>query len=286
MTSKVQRNFIIVRKIDPVLYEKLKAHASCVHSIYKSTLNLLCDNSLIAIGTNFSFGRNRIIVKPQNFVTEKSKVFDQLTVNQKGFQIGELFFVILDASFYQIKYKTEIYKLDSSHLDLLLGLLTWLVQQEKMRTICQAKSDSFIKYQLVKIYAFLSEDSQVNAQQLIGLGMGSTPLGDDILLGYLIAKGSIGEMPRWTDFLIDYALNSTTPISYHSFSEAYERAYTEHIHQMLYDFYMHKKSDTLKEWIHYGDTSGTGILLGFIFGLLSKGGIKHAGLEIITQYLL
>jgi hypothetical protein len=115
--------------------------------------------------------------------------------------------------------------------------------------------------------------------------MGSTPLGDDVFLGYLIAKGCVDRMPQWTKSLIEASKEKTTTISYHSFLEAYDGAYTMHIDQMLNDFFVDLNSKTLQEWIRYGDTSGAGMLAGFIFGLLSEGGMEHAGMEIIDQYL-
>jgi len=285
MTESKHCKQIAVRQIDPRLYEKLKHQDASVHSVYAHTINLLSGDALIAIGSNFSFSNNRMIVEPVNFSIEHVNVHDPLKITHKGFQIGNLFFDISEASFHQTTYNLADFKWSSEHRTQLLELLIWFVHVDKVKSMWLNQQDIFTKYLLTKIYRFLKTDTCENAQQLVGLGMGSTPLGDDVLLGYFIAKGSLDKLPLWTKSLIDGASEKTTPISYHSFLEAYDRTYTEHIYHMLYDFYMNQESHTLKEWMHYGDTSGVGILAGFIFGLLSEGGMKSEGLEIIDQYL-
>ncbi len=285
MTLTNQTNIVTVRMIDRMLYEKLGHQNTSVHSVFSNTVNLLSDDALIAIGATLSFGTNRIIVESRNFTTDKIRRLDQLCVFPGGFLIGDLYFAVSKDSFYQYHCKTDRFKLTSRHMAGLLNLLKWLVQQEGVKALYLNRTEATINYQLKKIYAFLCEDSRHHAQNLIGLGMGSTPLGDDVFLGYLIAKGCVDRMPQWVKSLIDASLEKTTTISYHSFLEAYDGAYTLHIDKMLNDFFVDYNTKTLQEWIRYGDTSGAGMLAGFIFGLLTEGGMEHAGMEIIDQYL-
>ncbi len=130
------------------------------------------------------------------------------------------------------------------------------------------KDDPWLKYQFDKIDIFLSSPGLPSALSILGLGMGLTPLGDDILTGYILGLNTVGKTLPWIPQLVMDAQKKTNKLSAQNLSDTYERYYPDLFIDMLEGLLIEHDIEKAKSVLNLGATSGAGILTGFIYGLM------------------
>lgn len=78
-----------------------------------------------------------------------------------------------------------------------------------------------------KIQTFLSQPQFEHLSTILGLGSGSTPLGDDAMLGYILAQRFFGQDTSAIESWIHANQHLTTPLSVEMLTEALHGEYSE-----------------------------------------------------------
>ena len=106
---------------------------------------------------------------------------------------------------------------------------------------------------------------------LIGRGIGLTPSGDDILIGYTFARVLFQKKEEWQSKLADTLQKvKTTAISEAYFNALLHGSINEnflHLARLFAEKDREKINDELQNLKRFGHTSGTDTLYGFTLGL-------------------
>ena len=119
-------------------------------------------------------------------------------------------------------------------------------------------------------------ENPFRARDLIGLGLGLTPAGDDILVGFLAAVNHLSENRAYIDTLhsvIADSLDKTTDISARILDNALDRDYHEFIQNCIRDLCEREKEEvyiSTATLINIGATSGSDIACGIYFGIIDS----------------
>ena len=118
----------------------------------------------------------------------------------------------------------------------------------------------------------LREDPSL-ARKLIGLGMGLTPAGDDMLVGYLAIVNHTYEDREFADILrgvVAGSLGRTVDISAQALADALDCDYHEYVQGCIRDLCEGKQEDiyiSAASLLSIGATSGSDIACGMYFGM-------------------
>ncbi|MEW6624435.1 MAG: DUF2877 domain-containing protein [Bacillota bacterium] len=278
---------IQVKKIDESIYRQIQTVDNIkIHSVFSNTINLIIDETLIAIGSNISSSKHHVLIERVNFAEYKITSSSILEQCKSGFRIDELFFAVSEEAVVSFNAYKCIKTIKEEHLIKACILLEWIKQEPRISIVNYDNSDSILNYQFKHIYRFLEEETFETAVKIVGLGVGLTPLGDDFLLGYILAKTSLGIKVPWVSKIISIAKEKMTIISYQALIDVLNGYYTEEFINMIEEFFEEETFNQAKLIMNYGATSGAGILVGFIFGLLPKGELRNECLESIKKHLL
>ncbi len=278
---------IKVIKIDEFICKQLQTKYDMqIHSVFLNSVNLLMDETLITIGSAISMNKHHVLTEEVHFGENNITSASIIKPCNSGFMIDDLFFSVSREAVVCCNPVKTTAILRNEHLIKAKKLLEWLGQQPNTSILNYDKCDFILNYQFIHLYNFIEKESFDTALQIVGLGVGLTPLGDDFLLGYILAKESLGIELAWLPQILTIAKKRTNMISYQSYKDVLDGYYSEQFVDMVNEFYEEKTFNHAKLILNYGATSGAGILTGFIFGLLPKGEVRNECLESIKKHLL
>lgn len=286
--NKIKKNIheINILKIEEETYKNLLTKDVTIHSVFTHSINLYVGETLVTIGSNISFSKNHIVVDSVDFEVCNVSVASMLKPVFQGFSIDEFIFRIEENSVVKAKPYNNKKDINEGLLLKAKALLEWIGTQETISIMHFDKTEKVLSYQFRSILDFLENENKDSGHRLVGLGIGLTPLGDDVLLGYILAKRSQKNEVKWLDSILELGKRNTNIISYQSYKDVFEGYYTDQFANMINEFFDDTTFNYAKEVIRYGATSGGGILIGFIFGLLPQGGIRNECLESVRKHIL
>ncbi len=132
-------------------------------------------------------------------------------------------------------------------------------------------NDLIESYQFSHIKSFLDNPTYDTAKMILGLGDGLTPLGDDILVGYITGLNVIGKMSDWLYRVLDDARKRTTMFSGQNLRDVYQKYYSSHYIDMIEGILATQSLEKIKPVLLTGHTSGAGIVTGFIHAIAQGG---------------
>jgi hypothetical protein len=136
-------------------------------------------------------------------------------------------------------------------------------------------SDSESRFSGLKAIRRLRKDAAV-AGELIGLGRGLTPAGDDMLLGFLAAVNHVSPDRAFVRALgeaVSASLGATTDLSAQALKNALDRDYHEFVQKCIRDLCEGAPEEvyiSAAALLKVGATSGSDIACGMYFGMNDK----------------
>jgi hypothetical protein len=163
-------------------------------------------------------------------------------------------------------------------------LLTYLTKRSLNLKILNI--DPFIHEQsLVQqtIQQFIDAPTENNLEQIIGLGSGSTPLGDDALLGWILANHMLGiKLDNLAKQILPILKKATTPLSAEVLKDALDKNYSEVFIRWFQGLIALNTTTADETILGLGGNSGAMILTSFYQTMLKK--IKEASYANISTY--
>lgn len=212
-------------------------------------------------------------------------VGSEVQTQENEIRIDHKVIMIPEESIYTYQYVKQIYSVTNQMILATYELLDFIKEQKQPHLFQHHPYLSTERYQFHKIVAFLFEPTLENARQILGLGMGLTPLGDDVLAGYLFASNAIGQSVSWAEELLLFAKEQTNAISYQELNNVIHHEYHDYHKAILQDFFEDHQTNELKKWVDFGASSGVGMLTGFCYGILE--GVKsHERFQDLQEYIL
>lgn len=268
MLKKVKLNR--VTSIDETLLEKLQKGDYSIHSVFNHTMNAIYNNHLITFGTDtLPKGINNITTTITDFY-ESYCQGDMIKVENSTIIIGEHRILLDSKSIHRYQMYKDTYVIAHIHIYNALQLIEFVKKSGIQSVFKYDEKNITQRYQFDKIAAFLFCPTLETAKNIVGLGVGLTPMGDDVLTGYIFAKQAIGKTVLWTEDLLKFAKNKTNAISLKSLYEITSYQYSDYLIRILKDFFINNRLDVIKEWIDFGATSGSALLTGFSIGILEE----------------
>jgi hypothetical protein len=244
-------------------------NGATVQGIYKSTIHLSLNEAIITIGFGLGRGKHHILIDhPVDFYSHDLTIGTIVFCKEQSIHIGSLILDVKDESFYTFSPYTKTYRINLKSFETIKRLKLMIQDQHHNNVFTYQKDDPWLKYQFDKIDIFLSSPGLPSALSILGLGMGLTPLGDDILTGYILGLNTVGKTLPWIPQLILDAKRKTNKLSAQNLSDTYERYYPDLFIDMLEGLLIEHDIEKAKSVLNLGATSGAGILTGFIYGLM------------------
>lgn len=250
----------------------LKESSAKVHSIFTNNINILAEDTLITISNQVSKQRHIIKIKECiDFTNMPVSIGDSVILSNKQICLNnEVCFAYEDEACSIIDPFLQTYQLRKEHLHLLDNLKEWMLKQKKVHLDNYPKEDILMRYQFDKIDTFLKNKDIKSAKNLIGLGLGLTPIGDDILFGFILAKQAIDEHTFDFSALIKSVEEKTNILSIQLLKDLVHKDYSLYYREALEEFFIQIDIAKLKDLVHFGETSGMAILTGFLYGLTKR----------------
>ncbi|MGL4388781.1 MAG: DUF2877 domain-containing protein [Brevinema sp.] len=256
---KIARSHILFQDIWK--YPQIK-----VHSVFRHTMNFSVNGNHIDT-KYFSIVVNRYTPVAGAVVSDQTLLFDP-----------EQTLKYWDIQFPYISSEYMVFDFSESYDSFVQDRPSYLVtSQDLMKKIFRMTKFSLKKRTLIEDI-FLQKvkdlyrsfpDIQSSVNQLVGLGLGFTPSGDDFLVGMFFVHHKLGQIKGFKN--IDLPLHNTTEISGYMLQIAQEGFFDESLEILSKAIYQNNHVDMmslLKDIFDIGSSSGGDILLGVLIGLL------------------
>lgn len=253
--------------IDHEIYQMIKHNDVYIYAVYQNSLHLCLNDLLITVGARIYEGKHHIVLnKNIAFRDLNLKMKQKACIKDDHLFLGDL---KLDIDYMAVKnYQSyDLTYLKTDNLDVvinqLLGKINLIIKEEMLIKY----SSAIMKIVLNRINQFLEKPNLGHARLILGLGQGLTPYGDDILVGYIMGRNTIGYPIEWIESLLDAVDEKTTRLSAQNIKDTYKRIYPHIYVEMIEELFNKNKTEHAIELMNIGDTSGVGMLLGFLYGI-------------------
>ncbi|MFA6800555.1 MAG: DUF2877 domain-containing protein [Acholeplasmataceae bacterium] len=256
-----------VKSIDRDILHMIKDHQAYIYAIHKNSVHICVCNTLITVGDLIPEGKHHVVIS-QNIIFNSLglKINQLIYIIDKNLYIGDMQLMIDDIAIkdyqsYDFTYVKTI-KLNDSINQLLI-----IIDKNVHEEMFLKYNTRILKIVTNRVNQFLKIPILENAQLILGLGQGLTPYGDDILVGYIMGRNTIGYPIEWIENLIDFVDEKTTKLSAQNIKDTKDRIYPYIYVEMIEELFNENKIEHAIELMKIGDTSGVGMLLGFLHGI-------------------
>lgn len=264
-------NNYLVKSIDICALNKLLSQKYQVHSIFKNVVNLSFENHIITIVNNsLCMGPNRILLNDNlDFSNLGLKIGSKVIVLNKSIILENMILHYEDNNLW-IYQDIDLVKTDLEKVKIVVDEMYDII--DKLNCINAFNYHRYIlssseRYQFEKINTFLSLPNLSNMKGIVGLGYGLTPLGDDVLVGYMLARNCLKKDLDFNLQVLDTALKQTNIISYNILKDTCNQLYSDDFKTLVWDTFVNYELKSYRKIMNYGVSSGIGILSGFICGI-------------------
>lgn len=245
-----------------------------VHSLFSSSINLVISDQLINITSNPDFLSSFGMQVPEA-VFEEIKTYCEVNT-RVTVKNGELWLygrgreiVLLPRQFKVVRLNLPIGSVENLLSSSLMTTLEALQFEDKVGIPPSPKSKKVIQY----LSSGALSDYEMNQEAIrhfVGRGLGLTPGGDDLLMGFTMCLTSVGKGKLWLRQLEQMIYEQTTDIS----AAYYKALFDQRVSNIMVNLFteVHQNNDAgildcVSQILNYGHTSGIDTLYGIYIGL-------------------
>ncbi len=255
--------------IDRHIFEELKMNGANIQGVYTSTIHLSLSDSIITLGHAIGLGKHHVIMDQSIAMLDADIVPGwHVTIQNDEMLIGSSRIIIKPEAIRSFQPYHQTFRLDLKSIDVIKILKTMITDSKQFQAFASKDASPHVRYQYEKIDMFLNSPGYPSALSILGLGMGLTPLGDDILTGFIMGLNTVGKSLPWIQLLIQEAIRKTSRLSAQNLKDTWERYYPDLMIDMIEGIMIHHDTKSALPVLNLGATSGAGILYGFIHGIL------------------
>ena len=133
-----------------------------------------------------------------------------------------------------------------------------------------------------KLNQFFIKPTLESILKILGLGSGSTPIGDDALCGYILSQRFLGQSPKLIHSLVTDHLSQTTPVSQEMLRDVYYGQYSQIFIDWLKELIHHPRLGIDQSIRGLGGQSGKMILASFYHFTIQS--LKEENYEHLFAY--
>ena len=255
-------------------------HIFTVHSVFNRVINISTDQGLLSVAAEDAGGSSSFLTVPGGFAGYGVKPGDQcvvqsgrmrLTRNSINFQNSALWKGPIPKDYRRSKIKKENITAFKAVLD------RKAPPQSAWKFIANGSESKDLKNRFSGLGAIRKlRENPLEAHNLIGLGQGLTPSGDDMLAGFLAIVNHLCEDREYVRILhgaVSGSLHKTTDISAQTLVNALDSDYHEYMQKCIRDLCEGEKESvyiSAASLLGIGATSGSDIACGMYFGMSEK----------------
>jgi len=256
--------------IDREIIESLKVNGAEVQGVYTSTIHLLLNDLLITVGHKVGYGKHHVVTDQAiDFYAYDLTTKTKVTYEKHQIKIGSLVLDVDEENIRTYQPYLKTFRFNTNTLKTISRLKDMVRDRHHYNVFSFPKDNPWLSYQFEKIDIFLHAPGLPSALSIMGLGMGLTPLGDDILTGFILGLNTVNKTLPWIETLIKEAKHKTSRLSYQNLNDTYHRFYPDIFIQMIEGLFMENDIEKATAILKLGASSGAGILTGFIYGLMA-----------------
>jgi hypothetical protein len=200
--------------IDRHILEELKMNGAVIQGVYTSTIHLSLNHQIITIGHGIGVGKHHVIVdRALSFMDQELMPGLRVWIENNHLIIGSIHMNIPPSSIQQFDAYHMIYRLDLKSIEQIKKLKKLIEDSPQFHQFASPDASPHVRYQYEKIDVFLNSPGLPSALSILGLGMGLTPLGDDVLTGFMMGLNTVGKTLPWIEKLIQEAPRKTSRLS-------------------------------------------------------------------------
>ena len=226
-----------------------------VHSVFKHNINIVNNqNELLTLSSDMAKGPFSLNLSGFfDFIAAHIERKDAVSISPDGVTVGQFVFPIKkDASLYDARVSFP-------SPPVLEKSFVQEIQQLIFEEYKKSEYASFYHNNFIPLVNKL-EDGQAQPADLLGLGFGATPSGDDFIMGYILWQSRGKEKAVFSRKLL---FHKTNVISANYIFYLQKGHITEKIKKIVENLFTKDKIVTLREARSYGYTSGIDFLYGF-----------------------
>ena len=248
-------------------------HFFIVHSVFNRVINLASNQKLISIAAEEAGKSSSFLTVQGRHLNCGAEAGMSCSVSDGNLLIGNNVINFKNAALWKGKitkgYRKRIIKKDN--IAALKAVLDRKAPPKSAWTCTQ--KDSECRFTGLKAIARLAEDP-LKARNLIGLGVGLTPSGDDMLVGFLSIVNHTHQNREYVRILhniVADSINRTVDLSAQVLANSIECDYHEYVQNCIWDLCEGEMEDvylSAASLISMGATSGSDIACGMYFGMI------------------
>jgi len=256
-----------IKSIDQEILHMIENHQAYIYATHKKSLHMNVCNTLITIGDLIPEGKHHIVINQHIvFNTLGLEMNQPIYIKDSYLYIKDMAFKIDNGAIKDYKSYDSTY-VKTKKLDDIINQLFILIDKNIHEEMFIKYNTNIIKTVTNRVNQFLKTPTLNNALLILGLGQGLTPYGDDVLVGYVMGRNTIGYPIEWIENLIDIVDKKTTKLSAQNIKDTNARIYPHIYVDMIEELFNKNKIEHAKALMEIGDTSGVGMLLGFLHGI-------------------
>jgi len=250
-----------------------------IHSTFNKVINISTNQGLLSVAAENSGGSSSFLTVSGNYVDYGACPGQQCHVNAGNINLANQTINFSNAKLWKGPiakgYRNSI---KSENIAAFRAVLDRKAPPQSAWRFIQ--SDMVNRFQGLRGIMKLSENPQ-EARNLVGLGPGLTPSGDDMLIGFMAIANHTYENREFVRLLhsaIASLLPRTTDISAQALSNALDRDYCESVQNCIRDLCEGSKEEvyiSAASLMNIGATSGSDIACGMYFGMIQKQGAAY-----------
>jgi hypothetical protein len=264
----MKAKLVSVISIDSDVYKKMKMYGASIYATHSSTIHLsLNTGEIVTLGSKISKGKHHILIKEDiRFDDIDLTIGQNVHILDHSLRIDPIDFLLKKEAIHDFESYLKIYKHNQISKDNSKHIIKHLENVYK-HLYNEIQDNKIYAYIYKKISAFLIEPNYSHAKGILGLGPGLTPLGDDVLVGYIMGINTMGVHKDWFLDILKDAKNKTNKFSYQNLCDTYEKLYPYAYIKMIEEFFEEQNIFHTLEILNIGQTSGLGIVIGFLYGV-------------------
>jgi hypothetical protein len=255
-----------------------------VHSVFNRVINIASDQGLLSIAAEDAGGSSAFLTIPGRFVNGGVQAGSRCSVRSGLLRAGSYSINFQNAALWKGPLPKE-YRHNSIKRDNIAAFKAVLDRkappQSAWKYISGSENQGLktqgSKNQFPGLGAIRKlRENPLQAQNLIGLGQGLTPSGDDMLAGFLAIVNHLCEDREYVRTLhgaVSGSLHKTTDISAQMLANALDCDYHEYIQKCIRDLCESEKESvyiSAASLLSIGATSGSDIACGMYFAMSEK----------------
>ena len=209
---KAQKANVI--SIDQTILEELKMNGASVKGVYTSTIHLSLNTRILTVGSKIGKGKHHVVIDQSldfyegNIAQGTHVFFEDNTI-----RLGDITLLLVEGSIHTFQPYDKIFRHTQETIKMRKTLKNYVTQGPLYQSFVSDHTHLLHRLMMDKVDVFMHSPGYPSALSILGLGMGLTPFGDDVLTGFIMGLNTVGKQLPWIPDVVSDANKKTSSLS-------------------------------------------------------------------------